>query len=161
MQAEVTIEVDRRIHTGAARRAWHRDVGAQFEVLAVAERDDDVERVGGAALEETDEHLPLRSARKLESERGAAQERGGEAHRDQGEGAGADEDATMHGRYLLWNSGLPIARPTIWARPCSGGIGRSPSVASPVCKGLRPSIRISRVSGETRPPRNAAITPST
>src|SRR4029077_5026550 len=58
--------------------------------------------------------------RELHSDRRATQERGAQPHRDERERARLHEIAAMHG-YLLWNSGEPIASPTINANPRAGG----------------------------------------
>ena len=96
MEAEESVEVERARIVGA-RGARDGDGGAQRVVRALAVRNDDVERVGGAALEEADEDLAPACARQLGGEGGAAQERRRQPHGHEGEGAGLHEDASLHG----------------------------------------------------------------
>jgi hypothetical protein len=78
------------------------DGGAERPVRRVAERHDDVERVGGAALEEHDER-PTRTgetrgpAGQLLREHAPAEEARRQAERHEREGARLDEGAAVHG----------------------------------------------------------------
>ena len=62
VQAEEAVEIERRAIASAARLG-DRDRRPRRVVVALAERDDDVEAVGGAALEDRDQHLAPAGAR--------------------------------------------------------------------------------------------------
>jgi hypothetical protein len=64
-------------------------------------RHEQVQRVSRAALEQADEDLSLaRRLLELGGKRGAAEEAGAQAHRDQRECAGLHENAAFHGDLL-------------------------------------------------------------
>src|SRR6185503_6235500 len=82
--------------------ARDRDGWSHPIVCLLPVRHDDVERVGGAALKETDERLAPGIAqrpsaiREALSERGASQERGIQSHRHQCQRAVFHEYASLH-----------------------------------------------------------------
>ncbi len=58
--------------------------------------DDDVERVGGAALKEADQHLAAPGAGELHAECRPPEEARAQAHRDERESARFHEHAAIH-----------------------------------------------------------------
>ena len=106
MQPEESVEVDRgrRVATdecGAGRQvrwAGNRNRRSQAVVLRFAVRNDHVEGVRRAALEEANEDFPARRFRetRLRVDR-ALEKRWAQAHGHERQGAGFDEHASMHG----------------------------------------------------------------
>jgi hypothetical protein len=102
MQTEEAIEIDGAGDASGHRRARDRDVRTHAVVGCFAMRDDDVERIGGAALEETDERAPARvaadrgAAKQLCAVRRAAQEARAQSHRDERHRSGLHEHSAIH-----------------------------------------------------------------
>ncbi len=86
MQAEEAIEIEHRF-------LGNIDAGSHGVVLRLAVRDDDVESIGGAALEDHDQALGT-VAILCGSENRASQETRDRGGADDGEGAISEEDAT-------------------------------------------------------------------
>ena len=103
MQSEESVEVDRAGLARGERRPRDRDVRPQSIVRRLTVRDDDVERIRRAALEETDQRLAARAAahrraaQQLRAERGATQKARAQSHRHEGHRAGLHEDSAIHG----------------------------------------------------------------
>ena len=111
VEAEETIEIERGVLSGA--RLLNRDAGPGLVVLGFAERHDDVQAVGSAALEDRDELLGARRASLRE--RRAREERRREADAHEGEGAVLEEDSAgnhtaLHGHNPLNVVEIPARR---------------------------------------------------
>src|SRR5690242_19977028 len=105
MDAEEPVEIERAALCAGLR---NRDRWAVLVIGALTERDDHVETVDGAALEDGNQDL-LAGPRRL---RRARDERGGKAQADERRAAVSEKDSSRHhGRdpfgsnYLFWNSG--------------------------------------------------------
>ena len=97
MQSEEAIEIDHGL-------SWNVDAGPHRIVLRLAVRNNNVEPVGRAALEDDDETLVTRALDR--SERGARKKAGHGSRPDDGERAVAKKDATRdrHWEQLLASS---------------------------------------------------------
>ncbi len=140
VQAEEAVEVDRRAHRVAAG-TWNRNRRTQAVVVGVAVRDDHVEAVHGAALEDGDEQL----APGAGGGRRAAEERGGEAEREHRHRAGLEEQSSIHRQsQKRWNSGEPI---------CSASSRAGGAPAGSVTPGMFPDARrVAKFMRVTSPP---------
>jgi hypothetical protein len=81
VQTEETIEIESRL--GAGTGAWDGYGGAEIVIGRVAVRDDDVQAVGGAALEDGDQSFPAGAAGGSE---GSLEPQGGAADAHHGQG---------------------------------------------------------------------------
>src|SRR3970282_1619401 len=96
VQSEKAVEVERGARALAARWLRDRDVRPELVVRPFVVGDHDVERVRGATLEEAAAELPLPRQAEFHPERRAAEERRGEPHRDEGDGARLEEVSAVH-----------------------------------------------------------------
>src|SRR6188768_2565527 len=102
MQAEAAVEIDRPV---VLARRLNRDRRTQLVVALLEVRHDDVQAVGGAALEDRDEDLAVSLARSGSPN----QPRWSGAHAGNGDRRRAHEiTAGQHDDYLLWKSGEPM-----------------------------------------------------
>src|SRR5579864_3751395 len=92
MEAEKAIEVERRLFA-AALRLRNGNRGTQAIIVWLGERNDYVETVHGAALEEDNELFLIRGG---SSGDGALQERRHCSHADHGDAAALEEHPTRH-----------------------------------------------------------------
>src|SRR5687768_2484800 len=99
MQSKKSVEVDRPTR-GTAGWLGNRDRRTHRVVRALAVRHDNVERISGATLEETDENLAVGSPGQLHAERRPAEEARTESHRDQRDRARFYECSAFHESLL-------------------------------------------------------------
>ena len=102
MKTEEPVEIDRGIRC-CEGRPRHRDRGTQPVIRLLTERHDDVERVGGAALKETDQDLAASVAQRASASQQilrvdrATQQCGIQSHRHERERSVLHEDTSLHG----------------------------------------------------------------
>src|SRR6266540_1500984 len=114
VQTEVAVEVDQVLR-------GNRDARPLFVIQRIAVRDDHVQSVHGAALEEANEDRAVGrlGGWAVRCQRGSSQEQRIEAEAQEREASRLHEYAPRD-RHCLWNSGPPSARPTAKVRACAG-----------------------------------------
>src|SRR6185369_13586623 len=101
MQTKEYVEIDCTSRPGRKRGPRDRDVRTQAIVRRLTMRHDDVQRIGGAALKETDQRLSARALERcavdqLTPERGSAEEARAQPHRHDGERTRLHENSAIH-----------------------------------------------------------------
>ena len=116
VQAEMAVEIYDRV-------GGNRDARPLLIIRRLAMRDDHVQSVDGAALEEANERRTVgrSDGRTAGCEGRAREEEWIEAEAHQRQPARLHEDASRDG-HCFWKSGPPKARPTASARACIGSV---------------------------------------
>ena len=122
MQSEESVEVDRRLAAGARARNGDRRPRRVIRLLAV--RNEDVQPVHGAALEDRDEDAPRRRRARLGHPDEDARD---ESARDEREAGRLEEQPSIEHAYCLWKSGPPRSSAALACAPSTFGSGTVPA----------------------------------
>src|SRR5436190_1862941 len=133
VQAKVPVEIDHRL-------PWDGDARALLVIGRLTVRDDHVQAVDRAALEEADENRAAGGGEgAAKGVRGSSQEQWIESETHERQRAGFDEHSARDG-HCLWKSGPPRARPSARSRACVGSLmsASCSRITSRVCVDMDP-----------------------